>query len=48
MVDNGATTSRDGERVESVVSAWVALDRGWQATTLGLTIVASHVLWQVL
>jgi hypothetical protein len=47
MVDDAFRSPRDADLVESIVSYWVSLDRGWRATALGLTIVAAHVLWQV-
>ena len=46
MVDSSATTSRT-DLAESVASYWLALDRGWRATALGLAVVTAHGLWQV-
>jgi hypothetical protein len=46
MVDSSTTTSR-ADPVESVVSYWFSLDRGWRATVLGLAVVTAHGLWQV-
>lgn len=46
MGDDDTATSRENGSVESMMRYWAALDRGWQATVLGLTIVVTHGLLQ--
>ncbi|SDM47294.1 hypothetical protein SAMN04487949_1780 [Halogranum gelatinilyticum] len=45
--DNSSVRHVDGP-AGSVVRAWAALDRGWQATVLGIGVVGGTVLLQTL
>lgn len=48
MATDDSSVRHVGSPADSVVRAWAALDRGWQATLLGIGVVASTVLLQTL
>jgi hypothetical protein len=48
MATDDSSVRHVGSPTESVVRAWAAVDRGWQATLLGLGVVGGTVLLQTL